>query len=540
MEDKIPTYSGKKNSIISYFNNITILLCIFVMLWCLIATEEKHDYYGGTLLTPQVVNNNDGSKTYIIDVTAYSNEPNSIRFYSVHQNEMVYVDDELVYTYGYEKNDWTSTSGIQYHFVSIPKNAKTIVIEETACYDVVNGNVMDIYVGDPVAMVKSMLVAALPNFLASLAIVVVGVCLTVYNCYLRTIGSSSKDMRYLAMLSIVLGIWAVNETDIVVLLTHNKAFCANLAYFMLMLFPIPFMLFVRNYLEVPDKHIHKCVCAVACISFFTLTVLNVAKIREYKENLVVIQAVLVMSMAYFLYSLILKAVRQQFTRRFKIVMVGAGMVLATFISDIFLYEEDGGDADIFGRYFYLVFLVMLAYDLVKNTNEYIKKGRYAKKLEVFAITDSMTGLYNRNAYEAYLSALDSIEGIGVIAIDLNNLKQINDNYGHEMGDVYIRKMSHIIKDTFEYMGECYRIGGDEFCCVVSMARADKIEKAIRETRARIKSINDKGDYNFEMHMAIGYAIYDFNQDKVFADITKRADIAMYNDKKALKENEVKK
>lgn len=58
----------------------------------------------------------------------------------------------------------------------------------------------------------------------------------------------------------------------------------------------------------------------------------------------------------------------------------------------------------------------------------------------------------------------------IVTFELNNLKRCNDNYGHSAGDVYISNSARVIENIFERFGKCYRIGGDEFCCVIPKAQ----------------------------------------------------------------------
>lgn len=67
----------------------------------------------------------------------------------------------------------------------------------------------------------------------------------------------------------------------------------------------------------------------------------------------------------------------------------------------------------------------------------------------------------------------------VVTFDLNNLKNCNDNYGHRVGDAYIINAARIIENTFERYGKCYRIGGDEFCCIIPKGKSVDIERVIK-------------------------------------------------------------
>ncbi|PNY79527.1 tetratricopeptide repeat protein [Deinococcus koreensis] len=104
------------------------------------------------------------------------------------------------------------------------------------------------------------------------------------------------------------------------------------------------------------------------------------------------------------------------------------------------------------------------------------ESRYAqardeiRTLQVAAFTDALTGLANRRAFEADLeSALVQAERhghlLGVLSMDLDGLKGLNDAQGHDQGDALLRAVSHALQEQFAPHGRLYRIGGDEFALI---------------------------------------------------------------------------
>ena len=92
----------------------------------------------------------------------------------------------------------------------------------------------------------------------------------------------------------------------------------------------------------------------------------------------------------------------------------------------------------------------------------------------------------------------------VVTFDLNNLKMCNDNYGHSSGDAYIIHSAHIIETTFDRFGKCYRIGGDEFCCLIPDAAEFQIERFIQKMQQDIAILNNKNIIPTEVGIACGY------------------------------------
>lgn len=150
-------------------------------------------------------------------------------------------------------------------------------------------------------------------------------------------------------------------------------------------------------------------------------------------------------------------------------------------------------------------------------------------------TDMLTGLKNRNSFEVDLSNLNAQGVFGeraVLSIDLNNLKKVNDTYGHNIGDKYIHGAADILSRYSIDGAVAYRTGGDEFTVLVEHADEELLQKWIRKLKQLMQEY-EIGDKQWNS-MAIGYAIFDPVQDHNLLDTYKRADHEMYVDKQQQK------
>lgn len=118
----------------------------------------------------------------------------------------------------------------------------------------------------------------------------------------------------------------------------------------------------------------------------------------------------------------------------------------------------------------------------------------------------------------------------VVTFDLNNLKSCNDNYGHRVGDAYIINAARIIENIFERYGKCYRIGGDEFCCIIPKGKSVDIERVIRKLYHDVDVLNNKRIIPTEVGIACGYAVFTVD-DMELERVRERADEEMYQRKK---------
>ncbi len=180
-------------------------------------------------------------------------------------------------------------------------------------------------------------------------------------------------------------------------------------------------------------------------------------------------------------------------------------------------------------------------NLVKTKSELHDSRAEADRMNELAHKDALTGIRNKMAYDQEIAKLNEEirEGkkeFGIAMIDLNDLKTINDSYGHECGNIALKIMSDIICNTFLH-SPVFRIGGDEFAVVLRNNDYDKIDDLCTEFHTRIKEQNEREDIEpwEKVSAAIGYAKYDENLDKDADSVFRRADQIMYQAKKKMKE-----
>lgn len=149
-------------------------------------------------------------------------------------------------------------------------------------------------------------------------------------------------------------------------------------------------------------------------------------------------------------------------------------------------------------------------------------SRRKEQLKRISYKDMLTSMYNRNKYTEVKNALREklLENVGIIYMDLNGLKQINDSQMHEAGDRYICNAAHVILNVFDE--KSYRIGGDEFVVL-----ADGIEQAEFMEKVTVLQENMKKE---KISISIGIAWKEKCED--LGNLLKCAEEEMYKDKDA--------
>jgi len=147
-------------------------------------------------------------------------------------------------------------------------------------------------------------------------------------------------------------------------------------------------------------------------------------------------------------------------------------------------------------------------------------------LKYLAVYDSMTGLYNRNFFEAELKRLRNSRNfpISIISADLDNLKKTNDKYGHQAGDKLIISAGNILKECVRKDDILARIGGDEFSVLVPKADKATVERIFTRIYRKIELVN-KSTRRIKFRISIGYSIA--KNRKALRSTIEKADAEMY-------------
>ncbi|SEA71213.1 diguanylate cyclase (GGDEF) domain-containing protein [Pseudobutyrivibrio sp. ACV-2] len=529
---KLSNLKGVKRRV----NIVILIICALLLGACYFLTpnETCNNSHTKVIKPYTVANLPDGSKEYYFDLVDYDYKYSGIMFYTSHQFVQVHNAGKLIYSFDTPGGFWGSTPGANYNFVEVNEKMLHVAVSITPAYPQVADQDIVFYIGSSYQMYKDILVRSMPRFIASMLIILFSIILFVYYIAMRKKQNLGREIVHLAFFSFFLGSWTLNESAVEVLINKSVIFDSLVPYFCLMLVIPPFVLFVDEYLELKSNAIRTIILSLSIIQSSVLTVLHFTKILEFRQSLVFIHVMLVIAAVYALSGVLIQVSRQNMTHHVIVMSIGLSLMLLALLVDIVKYYTHIGDSDYLGRYLFLVLVVLLAWDLIRDTYEIIEKGRRAKELEVFALTDSMTGLFNRNAFETHVRMQNSIDGVTVVVADANGLKKCNDTYGHDVGDVYITTVANLFNKVYGKYGSCYRTGGDEFCCIIPSNKSVDVDRLKSIFAAKIYNTNLEGEYDFNIGVAVGHAKYNSAVDSDFKSLIKRADTHMYENKKESK------
>jgi diguanylate cyclase (GGDEF)-like protein len=163
---------------------------------------------------------------------------------------------------------------------------------------------------------------------------------------------------------------------------------------------------------------------------------------------------------------------------------------------------------------------------LSEINTYLKNQN--REFETLASTDSLTGLYNRNKFsELYVSSYKSMvqrhNKMSIIFLDIDHFKQINDKYGHNVGDQVIIQISHTLLRTLRNIDIVCRWGGEEFVALLPTAGLEIAKNIANKIREYIHQL----DIDLLKDVTASFGITEVKEGDNMEDVIQRADKALY-------------
>lgn len=223
---------------------------------------------------------------------------------------------------------------------------------------------------------------------------------------------------------------------------------------------------------------------------------------------------------YIIFSQDMKEVLKNYTK-LKIVSVNLVIILSVLITAVIVFIMTLNEKN------------LAKHQLEKSKKELeVRVDERTKALRLIAQKDSLTGLYNHKSIMKKLHGIvensdEKNEKLAVVMMDLDNFKNINDRYGHVVGDEVLVKVSRVLNGFSN--GECMigRYGGEEFILLIKNKSKSEIDSISEKIRQSIEDIPYEFD-SFKTTASFGYKIWD--GEKV-VDLVKKADDNMYIAKK---------
>lgn len=177
--------------------------------------------------------------------------------------------------------------------------------------------------------------------------------------------------------------------------------------------------------------------------------------------------------------------------------------------------------------------------LILQIEDITERKRAEAAIHALSLVDELTGLYNRRGFLAFSKQhLTSIQrtnkNLMVVYADLDELKHINDSFGHQEGDRALVKTAEILRETFRSSDVLGRLGGDEFMVCAAVDPEGGVDSALARLNLEFENYNALKAVPYTLSVSVGLAIMDGEGTESVEELMARADQAMYENKRKRK------
>jgi diguanylate cyclase (GGDEF)-like protein len=165
----------------------------------------------------------------------------------------------------------------------------------------------------------------------------------------------------------------------------------------------------------------------------------------------------------------------------------------------------------------------------------IERHRLQKNLQNLSLIDDLTGLYNRRGFlalaEQHLRMIQRKGAALLVYLDLDDLKLINDNYGHLEGNRALIVTANVLRSCFRQSDILARLAGDEFCVLMTDAGQDSDVQVRKRLEHRVDFVNSLGSWKFRISLSVGIADVPVAHQPSLEELLRVADARMYEKKR---------
>ena len=456
----------------------------------------------------------------------------SILFRCRQSGARVYLGDELIYDSGEPFNyPFLMGYGSFWRSLKIGNDYDgkllTIELEPEYAMQAVSGYLPNIYFGTETSFMLMIFKNVFLYLALTLFLIVSGIILLLYGVVLMR-KKGVQQLLFLGLFSIDTGLWMLIETHVLEMFVKNMPIVIYMSYFTYGMMPVLFVRFLLSYEEFKCKVYLQILYLGGILLNMIQLLLALAGVCSQFES----QGLNRVYLGFAVVGLVMAlasvwSVEKEQRKLYNGIYILAFSTVLELGYFLLVDKKSSGRILIIGI---CLFIVKSGIDLVYAAKKTQKEDIEREVLMKMAYTDGMTDLGNRFAYEEEKNRLEEKKNAHIIILiaDMNGLKTANDSHGHSYGDQIICKTAEILSTSFENIGRCFRIGGDEFCVLAENAERVVFEAAIRSMEEKVSTLRENIDgYGIAIGVAEG-----FSRD--IEDIFHVADNLMYERKKTMK------
>lgn len=462
-------------------------------------------------------------------------------FRSSLQSIKLVVDGEIIYQRGQDcSNHFGDCVGSSWNLVRIPNEfqGKDFSLILNSPYKAYSGISNEVFYGSKSAAIFKIISEYRLGFAIAIFILALGIIMLIFSLVMVFKLSDYWNVVFLSLFAISISFWLIGESRMLQFLIGNQFFISNISYFALLIIPITFIYYISSACDFHQKNLLNKIAIVCYCNFILCNTLHFLNIFNFYQTMFISHIIILFCCGYFFLILFREYKKYKNKNAMHILLsfaVLAIFVIAELLNFYLTHSTYISKYLRSGILLYIFISVILSFTRIKSISQINQERHYFKKL---AYIDYLTSGKNRTAFcrDAELLDLNGKDEIYVVQFDLNGLKEVNDNYGHIAGDKVIINAYYCIKSEFGQIGTCYRIGGDEFTCIIKNVSEEQIEKAVVKLQEKIVECCVNQPHSFSI--AVGFAKYDKNNDLNFEATCFRADQLMYENKNLYKDNNI--
>lgn len=464
----------------------------------------------------------------------------TLAFFTNYQTVNAYNNNELLYDSSNIYVPFGRSTGGSWHFIELPSDVdySNFAITLKNDYNTTSFSISNFYLGNTNDIRASIFASQIPTLVVCAFLFTIGILFIIMKVFFGPMSIRLQSLHYLGLFSLLTSVWTLVQTHTLQLVLPNQLPIFYLGYCMTTLISIPLILFVRECYQLFDSKFITSLCIIAMCSSFSQMLLQILNIADFYQMAVPNYIFYAFTLLYLLYQCV-KHLRITISNKSLTTYIYAGCIPIIIISalmDICRYILCLGTSGIlFLEYSLSIYILTLGYVTIFDSIKLINKGLKAEKFQMLAYIDVLTGIRNRASFKEYINEIPKSDysHYSILMLDMNNLKVLNDTYGHSAGDEYIIKTAHIISKVFSEYGMVCRLGGDEFCCVlkdISEMEYTQCIEILKERCDKFKSTKAQ----LPLSVAYGLANFDDSRDFDLIDTFNRADLEMYKNKQLSK------
>ncbi|RHN01437.1 GGDEF domain-containing protein [Dielma fastidiosa] len=438
----------------------------------------------------------------------------------------VYVDQQLIYEYMPTVTAFNKIRGDIYLYIPL----QTAYSHQKVSFEIIGdtqipGGISMIAIGDEAAHMLALLQENAINIVILLMMLLFGLGLIAVAAYLD-FRKKTYDYRvflYLGVFALISAVWLWTDSPAYHVNEADAAAVSLLSFISFMAIPLPIVAFV-NVICVKQKRLLQVLINILYLNLLIQPVLYILNLTNFITLLPLTHALIVGSVVCMVYALIQEIKTSNSMMAKGILIALSILIVFSLVSLVQFYIRPivtGRTSFMFG---FIAFIILLVYFCIKRVWLLYEQNTKLALYHKLAYNDIMTNAKNRTAFNEKMAQLMNLstEAMALMILDINNLKQVNDQYGHHEGDEMIINTCHCILNAFSEIGEVYRIGGDEFV-VLMLNKPENLDIYLSRLEMVIQRFN--ADHQHPISLAYGCAVGSDQTD--IENLFKQADKNMY-------------